>query len=189
MHIIIGLGNPGLKYAKTRHNVGFVAVDALARELGVKIRRARFQALTAEASIAGEKVLLMKPQTFMNLSGNAVAEAARFYKDARIIVLYDDIDIDVGRLRIKARGSAGTHNGMRSIISCLGMQEFPRIRIGIGKPKDMELTHHVLKKFAKDERALVAATAEFAADAARMVVEEGVEAAQQRYNGALGAEK
>ena len=132
--LVVGLGNPGLNYARTRHNVGFRAVDALAEKLGVKIDRARFRGLTAQASAGGEKLLLLKPQTFMNDSGLSVMDAARFYKlpPERVLVLFDDISLPVGRLRIRADGSAGGHNGIKSIIGGLNSQSFPRVKIGVG---------------------------------------------------------
>lgn len=132
--LVVGLGNPGLNYARTRHNVGFRAVDALAEKLGVKIDRARFRGLTAQASAGGEKLLLLKPQTFMNNSGLSVMDAARFYKlpPERVLVLFDDISLSVGRLRIRADGSAGGHNGIKSIIGGLNSQSFPRVKIGVG---------------------------------------------------------
>lgn len=149
--LIVGLGNPGAEYVRTRHNVGFCAVDALAKELGVKIDRAKYHALIAEATLEGQRVLLMKPQTFMNNSGQAVAEAANFYKLApdHILVYSDDISLAPGRLRVRANGSAGGHNGLKSIIACTGSQDFPRIKIGVGqKPNpEYDLADWVLGKF------------------------------------------
>ncbi len=133
--IVAGLGNPGAKYDGTRHNAGFVAIDYIAKECGVKIDRAKFHSLVAECEISGVRVLLMKPETFMNLSGTAIAEAARFYKipPERVLVLHDEISFEPGFLRIRRRGSAGGHNGLKSIIECLGSEDFPRIKIGVGK--------------------------------------------------------
>ena len=150
-HIVAGLGNPGAEYEKTRHNAGFMAIDKIAEDAGVKISRLKFRALTAEASLGGARVLLMKPETYMNSSGDAIAEAAAFYKIApeNIIVLHDEISFDVGVMRIRRKGSAGGHNGLKSIIAKLGSDNFPRIKIGVGqKPHpDYDLVSWVLGKF------------------------------------------
>ncbi len=154
-YIIVGLGNPGMQYCKTRHNAGFILIDALAEKYSVKIDRIKYKALTAEATVCGKKVLLMKPQTFMNLSGDAVGEAARFYKIApsNIIVLSDDISLDVGKLRVRRKGSAGGHNGLKSINERIGSDEYPRIKIGVGqKPHpDYDLADWVLSSFTEEE--------------------------------------
>jgi PTH1 family peptidyl-tRNA hydrolase len=151
--IIVGLGNPGREYEKTRHNVGFISIDYAAVELGVKIDRAKFHARVAEATVDGKRVLLMKPETFMNNSGVAVGEAASFYKIApeRVIVLSDDISLEPGTIRIRRKGSAGGHNGLKSIIAHLGSEEFPRIKIGVGKKPhpDYDLAAHVLGNMSK----------------------------------------
>ena len=148
--LIVGLGNPGTEYVRTRHNVGFAAVDALAQSLGVKIDRAKYHALIGEAVIDGVRVILMKPQTYMNASGKAVAEAANFYHltPDHILVYSDDISLAPGRLRVRKNGSAGGHNGLKSIIECIGSQEFPRIKIGVGqKPTpEYDLADWVLGK-------------------------------------------
>ena len=187
MYLIVGLGNPGLKYRSTRHNVGFTAIDALAKRQGLRFTKKRFRGVTAEGTIGSEKVILLKPHTYMNLSGDAVAEAAKFYhlSPEKIIVFYDDIDLDLGRLRIKASGSAGTHNGMRSIIARLTRQDFPRIRIGIGKnPPYMDLATYVLSKLTKDQKKLIEEACERAAEAAEMIVKNGsADAAMSKYNG------
>lgn len=155
-HIIAGLGNPGDKYTGTRHNIGFVAIDALADKLGVKIDRARFKALVGEAELGGKRVLLMKPQTFMNLSGEAVREASDFYKipHENIIIIYDDVSLPVGKLRVRVKGSAGGHNGIKSIIEHLGGDDFPRIKIGVGqKPfPEFDLADWVLGKIPDGDR-------------------------------------
>lgn len=186
--LVVGLGNPGLNYARTRHNVGFRAVDALAEKLGVKIDRARFRGLTAQASAGGEKLLLLKPQTFMNDSGLSVMDAARFYKlpPERVLVLFDDISLPVGRLRIRADGSAGGHNGIKSIIGGLNSQSFPRVKIGIGaKPHpDYDLADWVLSNFTGPEDKLITEAAVRAADAALEIIARGVPAAANDYNGA-----
>lgn len=186
-YLIVGLGNPGPKYTETRHNVGFRAVGKLAAAAGVKIDRAKFQALTAQATVAGHKVLLMQPQTYMNNSGIAVKQAADFYKipPERILVLFDDIDLDVGRLRIRRNGSAGGHNGMKSIIACLGSQEFPRVKIGVGaKPHpDYDLADWVLSKFSSLEKKALEPAIGSAAEAAALILEQGIEKAASRFNG------
>lgn len=186
--MIVGLGNPGDNYARTRHNAGFRAVDALAAELGVRIDRAKFHGLYAQASRQGRKLVLLKPQTFMNESGLSVMDAARFYKlpPERIVVLFDDISLDVGRLRVRADGSAGGHNGIKSIIGCLNSQSFPRVKIGVGaKPHpDYDLADWVLSNFTKPEETLLAPALERAGQAALALIDGGVEAAANRFNGA-----
>ncbi len=134
-HIVAGLGNFGSEYEKTRHNAGFIAIDYIAKKYSLKIDRAKFHALTGEANIGGKRVLLMKPQTYMNLSGTAIAEAANFYKipPENVIVLHDEISFDAGVMRIRRKGSSGGHNGLKNIIACLGSEEFPRIKIGVGR--------------------------------------------------------
>lgn len=155
-HIVVGLGNPGDKYFYTRHNTGFLAQDYISQRASARIDRSKFKAICGEATIAGRRVLLMKPQTFMNASGEAVAEAARFYKipPENVIVIFDDISLEVGRLRVRRSGSAGGHNGIKSIISQLGSDGFPRIKIGVGeKPHpDYDLADWVLSEFSKDEK-------------------------------------
>ena len=154
-HIVAGLGNVGAQYEKTRHNAGFMAIDALAAKYGVRIDRARFSALTAEAQIGAHRVLLMKPTTFMNNSGIAVAEAMRFYKIPieNVIILHDEISFDVGVMRIRRKGSSGGHNGLKSIIASSGSEEFPRIKIGVGKKPSPEydLVDFVLGRFSSED--------------------------------------
>ena len=185
--LIVGLGNPGENYARTRHNIGFRAVDCLAGQLGAKIDRAKFRGLYGQATYNGLKLILLKPQTFMNNSGLSVMDAARFYKlpPERVIVLFDDISLDVGRLRVRAEGSAGGHNGIKSIIGGLNSQSFPRVKIGVGaKPHpDYELADWVLSNFTKDEEKLLAPVVEDAASAALELIENGVQAAASKYNG------
>ena len=146
MYIIAGLGNPGKKYENTRHNMGFTAIDLLAEKFGIKVNKLRFKALTGEGRIAGQKVLLIKPQTYMNLSGESVRMALDYYKEPpeNLIVIYDDIDIPTGSIRIRKKGSAGTHNGMKSIIYDLQFDDFPRLRIGIGTDRKEDMIHFVL---------------------------------------------
>ena len=185
--LIVGLGNPGGNYAKTRHNVGFRTVDLLAKRLGVKIDRAKFRGLYAQSSFQGKKLILLKPQTFMNNSGLSVLEAAHYFKlpPERVVVLFDDISLDVGRLRVRAEGSAGGHNGIKSIIGGLNSQSFPRVKIGVGaKPHpDYDLADWVLSNFTKEEETLLAPTLEAAAEAALLLIEQGVPAAASKFNG------
>ncbi|MCI8843332.1 MAG: aminoacyl-tRNA hydrolase [Oscillospiraceae bacterium] len=186
-YLIVGLGNPGAQYEKTRHNVGFRALDALAREAGAKPDRAKFQALTCLCDVGGLRALLLKPQTFMNNSGLAVRQAADYYKlpPERVLVLFDDVDLDVGRLRIRRDGSAGGHNGVKSIISCMGSQAFPRIKIGVGaKPHpDYDLADWVLSRFSARELELLDPAIERAASAAQVILREGLERASSLFNG------
>lgn len=187
--LIVGLGNPGENYARTRHNVGFRAVDVLAGQLGGKIDRAKFRGLFALLPWQGQKLLLLKPQTFMNNSGLSVMDAARFYKlpPERVIVLFDDISLAVGRLRIRADGSAGGHNGIKSIIGGLNSQSFPRVKIGVGaKPHpDYDLADWVLSNFTPDEDKVISAAAGRAADAVLELIQNGVPAAANRFNGSV----
>ena len=187
MHVICGLGNPGRKYENTRHNIGFITIDRLADKLGIKVNKSKFRATVGEGTIGGEKVLLVKPETYMNDSGLAVKDIADFYKlDPKdLLVIYDDFDIPEGTVRIRPFGSSGTHNGMRSVIRLLGSDRFPRIRIGTGK-EDMEkreLISFVLGGFSKDEVKLMENAVDIAADAACCYVENGIDLAMNRYNG------
>lgn len=187
--LIVGLGNPGKQYEKTRHNAGFRAMDILAEKLGVRLDRAKFSALTGQGTYRGMKLILLKPQTFMNLSGQAVREAARFYKvpPEHVIVLFDDISLAPGRLRIRGNGSAGGHNGIKSIIAELGSQDFPRVKIGVGaKPHpDYDLADWVLSTFSSSEEKDLGPALERAAEAALMICEKGVPEAMNRFNGSV----
>ena len=184
--LIVFLGNPGPKYECTRHNAGFMAGDALAKKLGVSINRLRFKALTAAAEINGEKVLLMKPQTFMNLSGEAVGQAARFYKipPERVLVVSDEISLPLGKLRVRPKGSAGGHNGLKSIIASLGSDAFPRIRIGVGAPPhpDYDMADWVLSVFRNQDLEDMLSAADSAAEAVITYVTDGPERAMNRFN-------
>lgn len=185
MLLIVGLGNPGKRFDLTRHNAGFLVLDCLADRLGVKIGKIKFQSLIAETQIDGEKVVLMKPQTFMNLSGEAVRAAAEYYKlaSADIIVIYDDVDIAFGTIRLRPKGSAGTHNGMRNIVYQLESDQFPRVRIGIkAEKRDAELYEYVLSRFAKEEEKTLADVLDRATDAVLSIVREGIDVAMNRYN-------
>ena len=185
--LIVGLGNPGRAYEKTRHNAGFRAAELLAAQANVKIDRARFRGLTASCTLAGQRVLLLKPETFMNLSGEAVHLAAMFYRIpiSRILVLSDDISLPVGKIRVRADGSAGGHNGLKSIISHLGSQDFPRIKIGVGaKPHpDYDLADWVLSAFSAEEEKALAPAVEHAAAAALELIQNGPQMAAGKYNG------
>ena len=185
--LIVGLGNPGDNYSRTRHNAGFRAVDILGEKLGVKIDRAKYRGLYGQVTYKGQKLILLKPQTFMNLSGLSVMDAARFYRlpPERIIVLFDDISLDVGRLRIRGDGSAGGHNGIKSIIGSINSQSFPRVKIGVGaKPHpDYELADWVLSAFRPEEEKILAPALERAADATLTLIEHGVYEAANRFNG------
>lgn len=184
--LIVGLGNPGKQYDGSRHNCGFMAIDLLAQSLQVKIDRVKFRGLTALTTYEGQKLCLLKPDTFMNLSGIAVMQAANFYKipPERVLVLFDDISLPVGRLRIRASGSAGGHNGIKSIIGALQSQDFPRIKIGVGgKPNpDYDLADWVLGSFSKEDQKKMDEALQNAADAALAIVTDGVEAAANRFN-------
>lgn len=185
-YMVVGLGNPGEQYAGTRHNAGFMAIDTLAAGLGAAIGRIGFKALYGMTEIAGRRVLLLKPQTFMNLSGESVRDAAEFYKIpmARVIVLVDDIDLPVGRLRVRAKGSAGGHNGLKNIIYLTGTDVFPRVRIGVDpKPRrDYDLADWVLGRIPKEKRELFADALGRAAQAASDIIENGTADAMNRYN-------
>ena len=184
--LIVFLGNPGVKYEGTRHNAGFMTADVMAKNKGVAINRLRFKALTAQCTIGGESVLLMKPQTYMNLSGEAVAQAARFYKipSARIIVVSDEMALPVGKLRIRTKGSAGGHNGLKNIIALLGTEELPRIRLGVGAPPhpDYDVKDWVLSTFKNQDAEDMARAAENAAAAVECYITDGAERAMNRFN-------
>ena len=184
--LIVFLGNPGPRYEMTRHNAGFMAADAMAKEKNVNINKARFKALTATCDIGGESVLLMKPQTFMNLSGDAVAQAAKFYKipPEHVIVVSDEISLPIGKLRIRTKGSAGGHNGLKDIIAKLGTDAFPRIRIGVGAPPhpDYDMADWVLSSFKNQDAEDMLAAAERAAQAAQCYITQGAERAMNRFN-------
>ena len=184
--LIVFLGNPGPRYEMTRHNAGFMAAEAMAKEKNVNINKARFKALTATCDIGGEPVLLMKPQTFMNLSGDAVVQAAKFYKipPERVIVVSDEISLPIGKLRIRTKGSAGGHNGLKDIIAKLGTDAFPRIRIGVGAPPhpDYDMADWVLSSFKNQEAEDMLAAAERAAQAAQCYITQGAERAMNRFN-------
>ena len=184
--IVAFLGNPGIKYNGTRHNAGFMAADAMEKKLGVSINKMRFKALTQTVDIGGKKVLLMKPQTFMNLSGDAIVQAANFYKvlPERVLVVSDETALPIGKLRIRRGGSAGGHNGLKSVIARLGTDQFPRIRLGVGdKPHpDYDMADWVLSAFKGQDAADMELVAKKAADAVECYITEGADRAMNRFN-------
>ena len=185
--LIVGLGNPGEKYENTRHNVGFQVIDELAERQGKPVQRLKFKALTGLLTIGGEKALVMKPVTYMNLSGEAVRPAADFYKlpPERILVISDDVALAAGRLRIRAKGSAGGHNGLKSIIQHLGTEEFPRVRVGVGeKPHpDYDLADWVLGRPQGEDKKAIDAAVKRAADAVECILTQGLERGMGKFNG------
>lgn len=187
--LIVGLGNPGKEYAHTRHNCGFRAIDILADKLGCKIDKLKFQGLYAQTAYNGRKLILLKPQTFMNLSGRSVLQLSAYFNipPERVIVMFDDISLPPGRLRVRSDGSAGGHNGIKSIINELGSQNFPRVKIGVGaKPSpDRDLADWVLSGFSANEEKELAGALKNAGDAALAIIEQGIQPAANRYNGSL----
>ncbi len=185
--LIVGLGNPGREYETTRHNAGFRALDILAAKLGCKVDKLKFQGLYGQVSYKGRKLLLLKPQTFMNLSGRSVLQLSAFFRvpPKQIIVLFDDISLSPGRLRVRSDGSAGGHNGIKSMIAELGSQDFPRVKIGVGaKPHpDFDLADWVLSHFTAQEEKALQPALEKAAEAALAIIDQGVPEAANRFNG------
>lgn len=185
MYIVVGLGNPGKKYEQTRHNVGFNAIDYLSNQWNITVNKSKHKALIGEKNLNGEKVILVKPQTFMNESGQAVLELQRYYKVPieNIIVVYDDLDLEVGKLRIRPNGSAGTHNGMKSILQLIQDKQFPRIRIGIGKPRTKgDIINHVLGEFSKDDRKIINEIVEITQKAIEEIILGDTAKAMNQYN-------
>ena len=185
--LVVFLGNPGLKYTDTRHNAGFMTGDALAKSLGVSINRARFQALVGECTIGDQRVLLMKPQTYMNLSGDAAIQAVNFYKipPEHVLVISDEISLPIGRLRVRTKGSAGGHNGLKSLIARLGTEDFPRIRLGVGAPPhpDYDMADWVLSSFRNQDAEDMAKAVSRAAEAVVCYITDGPDKAMNKYNG------
>lgn len=186
MYLIAGLGNPGKEYEKTRHNMGFDTIDCLIEEHHILGGGVKFNAMYGKGIIAGEKVILAKPLKFMNLSGGPIQALGSYFKvdpKTELIVIYDDIDLEPGQIRIKKQGSAGGHNGMKDIIAKLGSQEFIRVKVGVGaKPKGWDLADYVLGRFSKDERMIVDQAIERAAEAVEVIVRDGVDEAMNKYN-------
>lgn len=185
MYYIVGLGNPGLQYENTRHNVGFLTIDYLAREHNIKVKKIKFKSLYGQGEISGHKVMLIKPQTYMNNSGEALRELYNYYKfdHDKLIVIYDDIDIEFGSIRIKKKGSAGTHNGMKSIIYNLQYDDFPRIKLAVGKKPDyMNLANFVLSGFRGDDVKIIEEEIKMAAESIETLMVGGIEKAMSTYN-------
>lgn len=186
MYIIAGLGNPTKTYEGTRHNIGFMVIDGIGEKYNIDITTKKHKAFIGRGIIAGERVILAKPQTYMNLSGESIREIADFYKipPENIIIIYDDISLETGKLRIRKKGSAGGHNGIKSIISHLGTQEFPRIKVGIGnKPEGWDLADYVLSKYSRAERQSVEEALLDITGAVELMVNGDVESAMNKYNG------
>ncbi|MBQ7875037.1 MAG: aminoacyl-tRNA hydrolase [Oscillospiraceae bacterium] len=184
-YIIVGLGNPGKDYEITRHNTGFMAMDLIAEKANVKIDRLKFKALTADTELGGHRVFLMKPQTFMNLSGEAVFAAMDFYKIPldHVIVIFDDTTLDVGKMRIRKKGSAGGHNGLKSIIGLCSGDDFPRVKIGIGKkPEGWDLADWVLGKYSEEDLKTLQGMFENSAEAAKLIMDGKTDEAMNKFN-------
>lgn len=183
MYIIVGLGNPGSKYENTRHNMGFKTIDRLAREFSITVNRAKFKGLIGEGRIGSEKVILLKPQTYMNLSGKSVREIMDYYKvpEENLIVIYDDFDLPIGSIRIRKSGGPGTHNGMKSVVGELNSRKFPRVRIGIGSSEG-ETIQFVIGKVSRDEQQILTVTTQAAADAVADIVRIGIDNAMNIHN-------
>jgi len=190
MFLIAGLGNPGKKYEMTRHNIGFEVIDYISKEYGIKVNKVKHKSLNGEGVMKGQRIILAKPQTFMNLSGESIREICEYYKipAENVIIVYDDISLPTGSIRIRAKGSAGGHNGMKSIIYQLQTDEFPRLRIGVGAPEHSEhdLADYVLGKFAKHEAADIIDAVMTAPDALDAIMSHGAEFAASRYNRGSG---
>ncbi|MDZ4993529.1 aminoacyl-tRNA hydrolase [Clostridium perfringens] len=184
MILIVGLGNPGKQYEQTRHNIGFDVIDYMANKYNIDVNREKFKGLCGEGFIENKKVILLKPLTYMNLSGESIRELANFYKleNDEIIVVYDDISLDIGKLRIREKGSAGGHNGIKSIIQNLGGDEFPRVKVGVGQPKD-NLVNHVLGKFSKEDREHIEKVIPVVSDAITEIVKNGAKESMNKFNG------
>lgn len=185
IYVVVGLGNPGSEYELTRHNMGFSVVDALAKEYNVSINKPKFKALVGETKIDDKKIILAKPQTFMNLSGESVKEILDWYKisNDNIIVIYDDIDISFGKLRIRPSGSAGSHNGVKSVVSMLNGTDFKRVRVGIGKPpQNWDLVNYVLGKFTKEEETELEKVINKARDAVKCIIDQDINCAMNKFN-------
>lgn len=185
MKLIVGLGNPGREYEKTRHNTGFMALDLVARELNISVTSEKFKGLYGKGNIKGESVILLKPQTFMNLSGESIREAIDFYKidKEQLIIIYDDIDIEPGIIKIRKTGGPGTHNGMKSVLQNISTKDFTRIRVGIGKPKHKnDLINYVIGNIPEEEKEILDEATTLAKDAIIEIIKNGVDNAMNKYN-------
>ncbi len=186
MYVILGIGNPGKQYENTKHNIGFISLDFLAASLGIQMNKIKHKAIIGEGKIGTEKVLLVKPQTFVNLSGESAAEILKFYKipPENLIVIYDDVNLDAGRIRIRPKGSDGGHNGIKSILYHVKSDAFPRIRLGVGKkPEGYDLAAWVLSKFTKEETSVLSKAVDLVPDMVREIIENGAGSAMNRFNG------
>lgn len=185
MYFIVGLGNPGRQYENTRHNIGFLTIDYLANKHNIEVKKSKFKSLYGQGEISGQKVMLIKPQTYMNNSGEALRELRNFYKfdEDELIVIVDDIDIDFGKIRIKQKGSAGTHNGMKSIIYQLQYDTFPRIKVSVGKKPDyMDLANFVLSGFSEKEVEIIREEIKLASQAIETILDSGIDKAMNKFN-------
>ncbi|EJO5347476.1 aminoacyl-tRNA hydrolase [Clostridium botulinum] len=184
MYLVVGLGNIGEQYKNTRHNIGFDAVDIIANKYNIEINRQKFKGSYGEGRIGNEKVILLKPSTYMNLSGESVIEVVNFYKIEKenIIVIYDDMSIEIGKLRVRGKGSAGGHNGIKNIIQHLNSDVFPRIRVGIGQPEE-NIVNYVLGKFSNEEREIIEKALDMSASACISIIKDGLTETMNKYNG------
>ena len=185
MKIIVGLGNPGKKYEKNRHNLGYMTIDKLSKKLDIELNKEKFNGLIGEKTLDGDKIMLVKPLTFMNLSGDCISEILNFYKvtPSSLVVIYDDIDIDLGKIRVKPQGKPGTHNGMRDITTKIGTEDFIRVRIGSGKPfPEQNLADFVLSDFSKDEFSIIDKSTDLAMEAVIEILNSGVHSAMNKFN-------
>lgn len=184
MHLIVGLGNPGKKYHNTHHNLGFMCIDFLSQSNNIVVNKIKHSSICGEGSISGQKVVLAKPQTYMNLSGESVRDIVQWYKipQESIIIIYDDVNLELGKIRIREKGSHGGHNGLKSIIYQLNTDIFPRIRIGIGKPEDVELTDYVLSKVSDPEKEILFNSIKNAGQAVQMIINGDIQKAMAEFN-------
>lgn len=186
MYLIVGLGNPDKEYENTRHNMGFNVIDKITKDCDIKISQSKFKGKYAVENIKGEKVILLKPQTYMNLSGESIIEFKNFYKipNENIIVIYDDIDLEPGTIRIRKKGGPGTHNGMKSVVNCLQTESFIRVRVGIGKPvyKD-DMINYVIGQISSNEKEILVQGVKKAAEAVLSILEDGIDIAMNKFNG------
>ena len=185
MYLIVGLGNPEEDYSKTRHNMGFNVINKIAKEYGIEINKKKFDALIGEGTIEGKKVILLKPQTYMNLSGKSIIQVVNFYKISieNVCVIYDDVDIDIGKIKIRKKGSSGLHNGMKSVIEELHSEEFPRIRVGIGKPElKNDMINYVIGEIPEEQLTALNEGVEKAKDALIEILKNGIDTSMNKFN-------
>ncbi len=185
MYLIVGLGNPESDYSKTRHNMGFNVINKLSEKYGIEVNKSKFKGLVGNGIIEGEKVVLLKPQTFMNLSGESIVEAMNFYKiqENELVVIYDDVDIEPGNIRIRRNGSAGTHNGMRSIVEHIKTENFTRVRVGIGKPKEhVDMIAHVIGHIPEEDKKALEEGTDIAKEAVIEIIKNSVDSAMNKFN-------